>query len=81
MYYNNGSASSQQNPTAVWDVNYVMFQHLHETSGTHLDATTNSHDGTPQNGVLQNVTGIVDGADEFDGSNDRIDIADSATST
>ena len=28
MYYGNPSASNQQNPTAVWDSNYVMVQHM-----------------------------------------------------
>jgi len=31
MYYSNAAASSQQNPTAVWDPDYVMVQHLEET--------------------------------------------------
>ena len=31
MYYGNVAASSQQNPAAVWDSNYVMVQHLEET--------------------------------------------------
>jgi hypothetical protein len=31
MYYGNPSASNQQNPTGVWDSNYVMVQHLDET--------------------------------------------------
>jgi hypothetical protein len=31
MYYGNAAASNQQNPTAVWDQNYMMVQHLEET--------------------------------------------------
>ena len=30
MYYGNPGASNQQNPTGVWDSNYVMVQHLAE---------------------------------------------------
>ena len=48
MYYGNASASSQQDANNVWDVNYVMVQHLSETSGTHNDSTSNDNDGTPK---------------------------------
>ena len=73
IYYGNPGASNQQNPTAVWDSGYVMVQHLHETSGTHYDSTSNNNDGTPHNGLIQNTMGLIDGADEFDGYNDYID--------
>jgi len=32
MYYGNPEASSQENPTGVWDSSYVMVQHLKETT-------------------------------------------------
>jgi MSHA biogenesis protein MshQ len=79
IYYGNGGASNQQNPTGVWDSHYKGVWHLNETSGTHYDATANSNDGTPNGGVNQNATGKVNGADDFDGSDDAVISPDSAS--
>jgi parallel beta-helix repeat protein len=79
LYYGNGAAPNQENVTAVWDSDYVMVQHLQETSGTHLDSTSTKNDGSPKGGVTQTATGRVDGADLFDGNNDYIEIADSSS--
>jgi hypothetical protein len=76
MYYDNGTVGNQQNVTGTWDNDYVMVQHLQETSGTHLDSTSLNNDGTPQNGVTQNAAGRIDGADQFDGSDDYVSIPD-----
>ena len=73
MYYGNAGASNQENPTGVWDSNYVMVQHLEETSGTHYDSTSNNNDGTYY-GATQDAAGKIDGADEFDGVNDYVDV-------
>ncbi len=72
MYYGNGGAVDQWNVNAVWDSNYQMVQHFHETSGTHFDSTSNGNNGTPQNGVIQNAAGQINGADDFDGSDDYV---------
>jgi len=76
MYYDYGSASNQQNITGTWDSDYVMVQHLQETSGTHLDSTLYNNDGSPQNGVTQNATGQIDGADQFNGSSHYVSVPD-----
>jgi len=76
MYYGNPTAENQQRQTSVWDSNFVMVQHLSETSGTHYDSTANDNDGSPQGGVNQNAVGKIDGADEFDGVNDYIGVPD-----
>ncbi len=76
MYYGNAAAPDQQDVGGTWDSDFVMVQHLQETTGTHFDSTTYDNDGTPQNGVAQNATGQVDGADQFDGSNDFVLVAD-----
>ena len=73
MYYGNPAAPSQANPEAVWDADTVMVQHLNETSGTHFDSTQYSNDGTPQNGLVQNAAGEIDGADDFAGDDEFID--------
>lgn len=68
-----GSAAAQN----VWNSNYKLVMHLQEVSGTQNDSTSNINTGTPQGGVGQNATGFIDGADHFDGTNDRVMISDS----
>ena len=74
VYYGNSGAdqSSYHNASNVWDSNFKMVQHLEETSGTHYDSTSNDNDGTPQGSLNQNATGQIDGADDFDGSDDWV---------
>ena len=79
MYYGNGSVASQQSVEATWDNDFVMVQHLHETSGTHIDSTSQNNDGSPQNGVVQTATGQIDGADAFDMLDDYVAVADSTS--
>jgi hypothetical protein len=68
MYYGNPSASNQQNPTAAWDSNYIMVQHLKETFGVSYDSTVNHNNATPHGNVDQGVSGKIDGADNFAGT-------------
>ena len=75
MYYGNAGASSQQNPTGVWDSNFKTVQHFKEVSGTQYDSTSNDHDGTAYNGVVQATPGKIGGADWFDGTDDYVDIS------
>jgi len=76
MYYGNPSCSSQENISGVWDANYKGVWHLNETcagtGGTHVDSTSNDNDGTTSGGVNTNTTGIIDGADQLDGSDDYV---------
>jgi hypothetical protein len=69
MYYGNAGATNSENATDVWDSNFKMVQHLHETSGTHYDSTQYSNDGTPSidGSGTQNASGKIDGADSLDG--------------
>ena len=72
MYYGNPSSGDQSNPSGVWDDNYVMVQHLNETSGDHINSTSLSplNDGTPSIDPPEaqgSPNGKIDGADEFDG--------------
>jgi hypothetical protein len=79
MYYGNSTISCDpSNPAGVWDSNYKGVWHLDETSGTHYDSTSNDNDATPVNGVSQNTIGKIDGADDFDGTNDYVDIGQPA---
>ena len=79
MYYGNPTCENMQNPTGVWLTGYVIVHHLDETSGTHFDSTVNDNDGTCFGGVDQNATGVVDGADSFDGSDDYVRIPDDSS--
>mgnify|MGYP001026169937 CR=1 FL=1 len=81
VYYGNPSPpeSPYQDPAQVWDGNFVMVQHLQETSGTHYDSTINNNDGTSYGAINQDVTGQVDGADDFDGTDDYIDCGSSTS--
>jgi hypothetical protein len=79
MYYGNPTCENQQNPTAVWDTDYMLVLHLNENTSTLYDSTMNENNGTPFNGVLQGITGKIDGAATFDGSNDYIQIPHSDT--
>ena len=72
VYYGNAAAPDQWDVADTWDPNFHMVQHLHETAGTHYDATANDHDGTPQGAFIQDATGKVDGADQFDGTDGYI---------
>jgi MSHA biogenesis protein MshQ len=73
MYYGNPSAPNQQNPTGVWDTNYVAVQHLQARQGSNYDSTIYNNNGVPQGALNQNITGKIDGADEFDGTTSYID--------
>ncbi|MHA2398490.1 MAG: DUF2341 domain-containing protein [Promethearchaeota archaeon] len=73
MYYGNSTMSPQENPTGVWDANYVGVWHLSENpSGTIYDSTSYNNDGT-SNGNVDQVNGIIDGSLNFNGANDYID--------
>lgn len=69
MYYGKSGASSQQNITGVWDNAFVGVWHLNELSGTNYDSTANGNGARPTNGVLQNVAGQIDGANDYTGTN------------
>jgi len=71
MYYGNATCGSQENVADVWDSHFKMVQHLNETTGTHYDSTVNDNDGAPT-GVTQTAIGQIDGADDFDGTNDYV---------
>ena len=73
MYYNNSDCTNQQDRVAVWDKNFAAVQHLQETSSTHNDSTSNNNDGTP-NGVNQDITGLIDGADEWNQNTDYVSV-------
>ncbi len=81
IYYGKASATDESDAAGTWDSNYMMVQHFDESSGTHLDSTSNNNDSTGVTVTTQGGTSIgkIGPADDFDGVNDVVTIADSAT--
>ena len=80
MYYSNGSATSQQDATNVWDSNYKAVWHLKE-SGDHigndyLDSTSNAKHGQGGGGSATRVplaaTGQIGVSLDFNGTGDGV---------
>jgi hypothetical protein len=79
MYYNNSDATDVRDSAGTYNTTYIAVWHLNETSGIHYDATSNDNDGFPIGGVEQNSVGKIDGADDFDGTDDSVNCSDSAS--
>jgi hypothetical protein len=78
LWYGNSVASDWSNPTGVWDTNYKGVWHLEETTGganAIKDSTSNDNDGTDHGSPNLDATGKIDGADDFDGSDDCVQIS------
>ena len=86
MYYGNPDATDGQDIENVWDSNFKMVQHLQEAStstGAYIDSTSNNYDGTATSSFASSdldVAGKIDGANDFDGTDDWIDIGASYSS-
>lgn len=77
MYYGNPTCENQENREDVWDINYLAIWHLNETgTGNRNDSTSNDKDCITNNyeGDEATSNGIADGADDFDGNDDYLDI-------
>ena len=75
MYYGNDTMGPQENPTGVWDSDYIMTQHLEDlTTSTTDDSTSYNNDGVKAgaNEPIE-IDGKIYKAQDFDGSNDYID--------
>ncbi|MBE3120784.1 MAG: DUF2341 domain-containing protein, partial [Thermoplasmata archaeon] len=74
MYYGNTVCDTMENPQGVWDSNYVMVQHLEESSGIITDSTSFHNNGTEyvSPDTNMNVTGKINGAIDFDGTDDYV---------
>jgi len=75
MYYGNTTVRSLENPTGVWDTNYVGVWHLSEDpTGTVYDSTARNNDGTSYGSMDSGdqIVGKMDGSINFDGNDDNI---------
>ncbi|MFW9902105.1 MAG: DUF2341 domain-containing protein, partial [Candidatus Thorarchaeota archaeon] len=79
MYFSNSTMENHENSEGVWNNNYIMVQHLEETSGSHFDSTSNNNDGTISGPVDQSAIGKIDGADGFSGTDDKVLFPQSTT--
>jgi len=79
MIYGNPSCGSQQNPDGVWDSSYKGVWHLTEdasgtgTIGLYKDSTASNYDGDDFVSAT-GKTGIIDGGQQFDGSDDHVKV-------
>ena len=84
IYYGNSGASAPADGDTlgthnVWNANYEAVYHLNESSGsTAFDSTSNNNDGTYQGNVPTQVTGVLGKAQDFDGTDDLVEIPDTA---
>ncbi|MFX0016980.1 MAG: DUF2341 domain-containing protein, partial [Candidatus Hermodarchaeota archaeon] len=81
MYFGNPTIERQENPSGVWDENYLSVWHLNEEgSGTRYDSTSNNNDGIPINFEGDEaVLGKIGGSDKLDGIDDYIEIEKSGS--
>ena len=76
MYYNNSNCGSQQNPSGVWDSNYVAVYHLTELSGRYRDSTSNGQNSTVENPGSRDNMGVVGKAPFFNTTSEYVNLPD-----
>ncbi|RLI41567.1 hypothetical protein DRO69_11410, partial [Candidatus Bathyarchaeota archaeon] len=88
LYYGNSSQTTGLEDPCTWDSHYVMVQHLEESPSNgvagHYDSTSHGNDGTPyyfDNNAdsTTNAIGKINGADLFDGTNDKVIVSQSTS--
>lgn len=73
MYYNDSDiGSSAENPTGVWDSNYLAVYHMDDTVGSLDDSTSNNHNATagtnPTDADDHEVSGKIHYGVNYDGN-------------
>ena len=83
MYYGNSSVGADPSSTNTWDTNYLGIWHLEEsgdgTGNEYNDASGTGNHGQGGSGdsnktPVQSTNGVFSNAQDFDGSNDYIDL-------
>lgn len=78
IYYGNALALNQESVENTWNSNYNMVMHLSETSGAHLDSTSNNNDTSAITVTTQgSAVGKINGTDDFSGNANVLTIPDS----
>jgi hypothetical protein len=71
LYYGNAAVTAAtENPTGVWEPNYLGVWHFHDDF---LDSTSSNYDGT--NSGSTDATGRIANGQEFDGVADYVDVS------
>ncbi len=80
VYYGNSGAADQQNVAGVWSSSYAGVWHMDETSGTTIDDSTSTSDAIKLAAAepAASTGGQIDGAQDFDGTNDVATASDVA---
>ena len=79
MYYGDATAGNQSDTQDVWDANFMMVQHMKDTTtSTITDSTSNDKDGTKKGAGEPAVTtsGKIANAQDFAGDDDYITAGD-----
>jgi hypothetical protein len=79
LYYGNGTATNQQNATAVWDSSYKVVNHFEQTSGTLKDSSGNNNVGIVSGGAASTPAGLAGNGYSLDGSSGLITIDNNAS--
>jgi hypothetical protein len=79
MQWGNARATAQDDPTGVWDDDFLGVWHMGDVSGAQgsiHDSTLNAYDGTPVGGLSEGdlIGGVVGLGLELDGEDDSITI-------
>ena len=77
--YGDPTAADQQDVANTWDASFKGVWHFDEVSGVLQDATGYDHDGTALGGATVGAPGFMGGGVAFDGTNDYVEVANSAT--
>lgn len=72
MYYGNPLSPDQQHSEETWDTQFLAVHHLEETTGIIYDSTSHHNNGIPYGDLTHNLSGKIDGAEYFDGTDDHI---------
>jgi predicted glutamine amidotransferase len=78
LYWSGDLSSNDDTATITMDGDKVVFARFIQ-EGTCIDSTINGNDGLLYGGITQGVTGEIDGAYEFDGIDDYIEVPHSNT--
>ena len=82
IYYGNSTMNARENPTSVWNSNFLGVWHFKETSGGFneiKDSTINSNHGTDAGSPTLGQTGPFGNSINFDGLDDQIDVGNDTT--
>jgi hypothetical protein len=76
--YGDPEAADQQDVASTWDASFKGVWHFDEVSGMLRDATAHANHGSSTSGASVGVAGFMGGGVSFDGTNDYVEVPNSA---